>query len=630
MNLAPLAIQKFFANNGRPLAGGLLFTYVSGTDTKIATYVDASGVTPNTNPIDLDFRGECRLWLDPSLSYKFILSPPGDTDPPTRPIWTVDDITVAPVNFENSAVDTGTVNNISLSLPAITAVNAFTRVIFKAANTNTGPTTLQINGGSAYALTWQNAGEFGGGEIQQNGIYEAIFDGAQWQLQGPTIDPTQVRTPAEISEGVTPENYAYLPGNLWRYMTTAQINDAVSGGLTVDCSASFTTALSCNEVVSVPDGTYRTDTAVTVEAGKMLSLSHAATLVRVSAASATTPVVYVLGIKSALDGGTLSSEKASPNGVVCLGHIDNMDDRQAYWWRFTNCNIQGRGQAGDVGVNVPSGQAGIGIQSFNYFGCIENINIIGADIGLLFREYANAHNAANLQYWECRTACLELRGAYGNNVSNQFFHTGLVSGLISILLSNKTIGTQNSQLNNVIGFTSETLGAADISVAIESEASTNTIIGNSNVLGGFSVQNADNLVVLSGIVRYCTQADIDVVNPSTNIIISNTRSGTRDSLIECNNSIGNVSAGATLVLRTDVQSGILTIRNASDGGSAAVLVDSVTGCAVISDPGSIIAVGADPGAGSSKFWVVCDGTSTRITNRFAAPKSIDVLTNAAS
>jgi hypothetical protein len=94
MNLSPLPIQKFCDNNGRPLVGGLLFTYEAGTTTKVATYTDASGLSVNTNPIELDYRGECRVWLDPLLSYKFTLAPAGDTDPPTNPIWTVDGITI--------------------------------------------------------------------------------------------------------------------------------------------------------------------------------------------------------------------------------------------------------------------------------------------------------------------------------------------------------------------------------------------------------------------------------------------------------------------------------------------------------------------------------------------------------
>lgn len=93
MNLSPLPIQKFFDNNGRPLVGGQLFTYIAGTSTKIATYTDSSGVTQNANPIVLDYRGECRLWINAALSYKFVLSPRGDSDPPTKAIWSVDNIT---------------------------------------------------------------------------------------------------------------------------------------------------------------------------------------------------------------------------------------------------------------------------------------------------------------------------------------------------------------------------------------------------------------------------------------------------------------------------------------------------------------------------------------------------------
>ncbi len=92
MNLSPLSVQKFFDNNGRPLVAGQLFTYLAGTSTKVATASNESG-TPNSNPIVLNYRGECRIWLDPTLAYKFVLAPRNDTDPPTSPIWTVDDIT---------------------------------------------------------------------------------------------------------------------------------------------------------------------------------------------------------------------------------------------------------------------------------------------------------------------------------------------------------------------------------------------------------------------------------------------------------------------------------------------------------------------------------------------------------
>lgn len=77
MNLPPLIIQQFMDNNGVPLSGGSLYTYQAGTTTPQATYTDQSGVTPNANPIVLDSAGRCAMWLDPTLSYKFLLQDSG-------------------------------------------------------------------------------------------------------------------------------------------------------------------------------------------------------------------------------------------------------------------------------------------------------------------------------------------------------------------------------------------------------------------------------------------------------------------------------------------------------------------------------------------------------------------------
>ena len=90
--LTPTPMQRFVDNNGNALSGGKLFTYAAGTTTKLATYTDSTGATPNANPIILNTRGEAPIWLPPDVGYKFVLSPSTDTDPPTNPIWTVDQI----------------------------------------------------------------------------------------------------------------------------------------------------------------------------------------------------------------------------------------------------------------------------------------------------------------------------------------------------------------------------------------------------------------------------------------------------------------------------------------------------------------------------------------------------------
>lgn len=87
VNLPPVINPQYFDNNGLPLAGGKIYTYQAGTSTPQATYTDQSGGTPNTNPVVLDSAGRCSMWLDPSLSYKFVF-----TDSAGNTIKTVDNV----------------------------------------------------------------------------------------------------------------------------------------------------------------------------------------------------------------------------------------------------------------------------------------------------------------------------------------------------------------------------------------------------------------------------------------------------------------------------------------------------------------------------------------------------------
>lgn len=249
--LSPLPIQKFFDNNGQPLANGKLFTYKAATSAKLATYIDSTGGTPNTNPIILDYRGECRLWIDPTLAYQYVLAPSTDTDPPTNPFWSVDNITAfgTGVNFDSTAIDTGSVNAITVAIPSISSPVAFTRIVVKVANTNTGATTISINGGTAKAVTLHNIAALTGNELQANGIYIFIFDGAQWQLESPALQPPQIRTAAEIAAGVTPINYFYEPGDSRR--------QAITNDSSTDYTSAFQAVLSA-AAGAVPVHVYKT------------------------------------------------------------------------------------------------------------------------------------------------------------------------------------------------------------------------------------------------------------------------------------------------------------------------------------------------------------------------------------
>lgn len=76
-------------------SGYQLFTYAAGSTTKLTTYTDSTGATPQTNPIILNSLGyptNGPIWLTSGLSYKFVLASPTDTDPPASPIKTIDNI----------------------------------------------------------------------------------------------------------------------------------------------------------------------------------------------------------------------------------------------------------------------------------------------------------------------------------------------------------------------------------------------------------------------------------------------------------------------------------------------------------------------------------------------------------
>ena len=77
--LSPNPKQQFFDANGDALVGGKIYTYEAGTSTPVATYQDASGVTENTNPIILDSRGMCNIWLLTTVSYKYVVKDANDT-----------------------------------------------------------------------------------------------------------------------------------------------------------------------------------------------------------------------------------------------------------------------------------------------------------------------------------------------------------------------------------------------------------------------------------------------------------------------------------------------------------------------------------------------------------------------
>lgn len=95
VKLAPIYNdQTFIPGTNTPASGYQLFTYVAGSSTKLATYTDSSGTVAQANPIILNASGQPAnpIWLATGQAYKFVFASPTDTDPPTSPLKTFDNI----------------------------------------------------------------------------------------------------------------------------------------------------------------------------------------------------------------------------------------------------------------------------------------------------------------------------------------------------------------------------------------------------------------------------------------------------------------------------------------------------------------------------------------------------------
>lgn len=88
-SLLPTVVNRAVDSAGKPLAGALLYTYLTGTTTPAATYNTPLLSAPLTNPVIADIGGLFpEIFLDPNVTYRFQLKTSGgvlvqDVDPYT-------------------------------------------------------------------------------------------------------------------------------------------------------------------------------------------------------------------------------------------------------------------------------------------------------------------------------------------------------------------------------------------------------------------------------------------------------------------------------------------------------------------------------------------------------------------
>ena len=173
---------QFFDDNGDPLAGGKVYSYIAGTTTPQATYTSNTGASANTNPIILDAAGRTpnEIWLVVGIQYKFIVKTSTDTL-----VGTYDNLPAINDPYSiNSLLGsvTGTNAIAAAATPTLTAYAAGATYSFIAANSNTAAATLSIDGLAAKSITKDGSTTLTAGDIKAGKLTWVEYDGTTFQL----------------------------------------------------------------------------------------------------------------------------------------------------------------------------------------------------------------------------------------------------------------------------------------------------------------------------------------------------------------------------------------------------------------------------------------------------------------
>lgn len=183
--------RQFIDGNGNPLAGGSVAFYLPGTLTPTNTWQDPALTVLNANPVVLDANGMATIWGADATQYRQIVQ-----DALGNTIW--DQVVGMIVSGYASAAqvqsgalvtapDTGVANAYACALsPAPTAYTPGMRVTLSSAlNTNTGASTLNVNGLGALPIQAAGASALIGGEIVATYAASFLLNGAgtAWVLE---------------------------------------------------------------------------------------------------------------------------------------------------------------------------------------------------------------------------------------------------------------------------------------------------------------------------------------------------------------------------------------------------------------------------------------------------------------
>ncbi len=266
---------QFFDNSGLVANGAKLFVYLPGTTTKQNTYPTAAdaaaGTNANTNPIVLNSAGRTTVDMYIGASFKLVLAPSTDTDPPAAAYWTRDNLTTLGQTVATSAksadyttvasdrdklitMDASGGNKTFTVLPVATAGDGF-NLKFKKIDSSANTVTIQFNaaetmdGANTYTLA------------SQNDYLETYANGTLWYKAGSTVD-TRAKVQFSQMQIFTSSGTFNVPSNVSRVYVEAWGGGGSGGGSTGSWSGGGGgAAFVCGIITVTPSG------AITVTVG---------------------------------------------------------------------------------------------------------------------------------------------------------------------------------------------------------------------------------------------------------------------------------------------------------------------------------------------------------------------------
>jgi len=225
---------QFELADGTPAVGNQLFFYVAGSvNTKQATYTDSTGAVPNANPIVLNSLGmpTTEIWFAAGAAYKVVYAPANDTDPPTSPIFSVDDL----LGINDVSVLGGQEWIVFSGAPTFVNATAFTLVGDQTSTFHVGRRVKTTNaGGTIYSTI--TASVFGAlttvTVLNDSGVLDAGLNAVSYGLDS-AVNP---------SDALKTDAYAIVSGSADKTKKVRFEVDGIATGTT--------------RVLTIPDGDF--------------------------------------------------------------------------------------------------------------------------------------------------------------------------------------------------------------------------------------------------------------------------------------------------------------------------------------------------------------------------------------